>query len=122
MPFAPARVLSNLALPSPSGITVRAFHDYLPPGTDPSAPHPEFARRALRDILPLIPSAERPEALIIASPEYRGYHFYGPWFTKIRTDARTVESSSAADSGLASKPPGCARLLRADCLTSWFHR
>jgi len=70
MPFAPARVLSNLALPSPSGITVRAFHDYLPPGTDPSAPHPEFARRALRDILPLIPSAERPEALIIASPEY----------------------------------------------------
>ncbi|MBW8888987.1 MAG: glycosyltransferase [Fibrobacteres bacterium] len=67
---APARVLSNLALPSPDGIALRAFHDYLPPGTDPSAPHPEFARRALRDILPLISAAERPEALIIASPEY----------------------------------------------------
>src|SRR4051812_29640415 len=70
MPSAPTRVLSNLALPSPAGIGIRAFHDYLPPGADASVPNPEFARRALRDILPLIPSAERPEALIIASPEY----------------------------------------------------
>lgn len=64
------RVLSNLALPSPAGISIRAFHDYLPSGAGPSAPHPEFGRRALKDILPLIPSSERPEALIIASPEY----------------------------------------------------
>jgi hypothetical protein len=66
----PARVLSNLSLPSPAGIAIRAFHDYLPPGADPSASHPEYARRALKDILSLVPAAERPDALIIASPEY----------------------------------------------------
>jgi hypothetical protein len=70
MPSAPARVLSNMTLPSSDGIAIRSFHEYLPPGIDLSVPHPEFARRALREILPLIPFAERPEALIIASPEY----------------------------------------------------
>ena len=65
---APARVLSNLGLPSPAGITIRCFQDYPSPGTDPSGP--AAARRPLRDILPLIPAAERPEALVIASPEY----------------------------------------------------
>lgn len=70
MPFAPARVLSNLPLPAPPGIAVRSFSDYRAAGTDPLMPHPEFARRALKEILPLIPAAERPDALVIASPEY----------------------------------------------------
>jgi hypothetical protein len=70
MTSAPARVLSNVPLPAPPGIAIRAFSDYPAPGTDPHAPHPEFARRSLKDILPLIPAAERPDALLIASPEY----------------------------------------------------
>lgn len=72
---APARVLSNLSLPAPPGVAIRAFGEYPLAGSGPasaapgpSAPHP--ARRALRDILPLIPAAERPDALVIASPEY----------------------------------------------------
>jgi hypothetical protein len=70
MSTAPALVLSNLGLPSPAGISIRGFHDYPAPGTDPSAANPETARRDLGDILPLIPSSERPEALVIVSPEY----------------------------------------------------
>jgi hypothetical protein len=70
MPSAPARALSNLPLPAPPGVAIRSFADYPPAGADPAAPHPEFARRALKDILPLIPASERPDALVIASPEY----------------------------------------------------
>ena len=70
MPSAPARVLSNLPLPAPPGTALRAFRDYLPPGPAPAASHPERDRRALRDILPLIPASERPDALLLASPEY----------------------------------------------------
>lgn len=70
MPALPARVLSNLYLPSPPGVAIRAFSDYPPPGADPGRPDPASAGRALKDILPLIPASERPDALIIASPEY----------------------------------------------------
>lgn len=61
------RVLSNLHLTAENH-DVRAFGEYLAPGAAPWRAEKE--RRALAEILPLIPAAEKPDALIIASPEY----------------------------------------------------
>lgn len=75
----PIRVLSNIHLPGSDGYVFRTFGDYLPPGTlatgaggPDSVPawRPENERRALADILPLIPAAEKPDVLIISTPEY----------------------------------------------------
>ncbi len=62
------RVLSNLPLPSGTH-AVKTFGDYRP--FSASGPwKPEYERRALGDILPLIPQAEKPDVLICSSPEY----------------------------------------------------
>ncbi|MEO7425632.1 MAG: glycosyltransferase [Fibrobacteria bacterium] len=62
------RVLSNLPLPC-EGHTIRTFGDYRPPASNQPWTA-EKERRDLAAILPLIPSAEKPDALIISSPEY----------------------------------------------------
>jgi glycosyl transferase family 1 len=76
---APIRVLTNIRLPGSEGYIFHTFGDYLPPGSSTtgrsgagSAPawSPENERRALADILPLIPPAEKPDILIISTPEY----------------------------------------------------
>ncbi|MDB5047875.1 MAG: hypothetical protein JWO30_946 [Fibrobacteres bacterium] len=64
-----ARVLTNVYLPPAAGHTLRTFGAYLPGGPDP-AWRAEKERRDLADILPLIPAAEKPDALIISTPEY----------------------------------------------------
>lgn len=66
---APARILSNMHLPVLDGIAVRTFGDYGPVGADP-AWRADAERRPLSAILPHIPAAERPDALVISSPEY----------------------------------------------------
>jgi hypothetical protein len=63
------RVLSNLPLPAQDGYAVRTFGDYGPGGPVASW-NPGKERRNLADILPLIPAAEKPDALVISSPEY----------------------------------------------------
>jgi hypothetical protein len=63
------RVLTNLYLPPAEGYVLRTFGDYLPGGPDP-AWRAEKERRPLAEILPLIPASERPDILIITSPEY----------------------------------------------------
>ncbi|HKP94378.1 MAG TPA: glycosyltransferase [Fibrobacteria bacterium] len=62
------RVLSNLPLPVELHV-VRTFGDYLPAGTA-SAWTAGKERRGLADILPLIPASEKPDVLVISSPEY----------------------------------------------------
>jgi hypothetical protein len=63
------RILSNLPLPPLEGYAVRTFGDYGPSG--PIATwNPGKERRNLADILPHIPAAEKPDALVISSPEY----------------------------------------------------
>ena len=69
MASADVRVLSNLSLPKAQGYSLRAFRDYLPGGPDPSM-RDELERRNLSDILPLIPQDEKPDVLVISSPEY----------------------------------------------------
>lgn len=77
------RVLTNIPLPGSEGYVFRTFGDYLPPGFPftgrngaGSAPalspawSPEKERRSLADILPLIPEAEKPDILIVSTPEY----------------------------------------------------
>ncbi|MDB5104012.1 MAG: hypothetical protein JWP91_1701 [Fibrobacteres bacterium] len=69
MPSVPINVLTNLRLPPADGFLLRTFGDYLPGGPDPSW-RAEKERRDLADILPLIPAAEKPDILVITSPEY----------------------------------------------------
>ncbi|MEO7958256.1 MAG: glycosyltransferase, partial [Fibrobacteria bacterium] len=66
------RVLTNLYLPPAEGYVLRTFGDYLPGGLEKSKPawRAEKERRPLAEILPLIPAAERPDILILTSPEY----------------------------------------------------
>ncbi|HLP40562.1 MAG TPA: glycosyltransferase, partial [Fibrobacteria bacterium] len=65
-----ARVLSNVHLPAVAGYSVRTFGDYPALGASPGTWRAEMERRDLRDILPLIPAAERPDMVVCASPEY----------------------------------------------------
>ncbi len=88
-----ARVLTNIHLPAVPGFSIKTFGDYLTPGqilgkpliigappesdlltagadTPASAWRPEFERRSLAEILSRIPASEKPDILIIASPEY----------------------------------------------------
>jgi hypothetical protein len=69
MPHGITRVLTNIHLPPAEGYSLRTFGDYLPGGPDP-AWRPEKERRDLADILALIPASEKPDVLILASPEY----------------------------------------------------
>ncbi len=69
MSTAPARVLANFHLPPMAGIIAHTFGDYTPAGPDPLW-RQDAERRNLSEILPLIPAFERPDALVIASPEY----------------------------------------------------
>ncbi|GEM_PF-1752892 len=65
----PIRVLTNVYLPPVDGYALRTFGDYAPGGPD-SAWRPEKERRPLADILPHIPDREKPDVLLISSPEY----------------------------------------------------
>ena len=69
MTHPPFSVLANLPFPAVEGYCIRTFGEYRPdPGAAPW--RPERERRSLAEILPLIPTAERPDILLIASPEY----------------------------------------------------
>ncbi len=64
------KVLANLHLPSVEGFTIRTFGNY-PDGEKNSPPwRAEFERRSLANILPFIPKDEKPDILLISSPEY----------------------------------------------------
>ncbi len=69
-----ARVLSNVYVPPVEGFPIRTFGEYLPPvgpnGKEPPIWRAEMERRTLAQILPLIPKAEKPDILLISSPEY----------------------------------------------------
>lgn len=65
-----ARVLSNMVLPDVAGYVIKTFGDYCPNGSHSAPWQAQFERRTLAEILPLIPSSEKPDILVIASPEY----------------------------------------------------
>ena len=65
-----ARVLSNVHLPSVPGFSIQAFGKYLPDAVPAPIWRAEMERRSLAEILPLIPQSERPDILLLSSPEY----------------------------------------------------
>ncbi len=65
-----ARVLSNIYLPPVEGFSMHHFGDYFPPEQVKPRWLAEMERRSLASILPLIPTSEFPDILVIASPEY----------------------------------------------------
>jgi Glycosyl transferases group 1 len=70
MPVALTHVLSNLPLPPVPGYSIKTFGEYPAETQGAEAWRAEMERRTLAQILSRIPSAERPDILIISSPEY----------------------------------------------------
>jgi hypothetical protein len=67
----PLRVLSNVSFPEVEGYVMKTFGDYRARESGPhSAWRAENERRPLADILPLIPASEKPDILVISTPEY----------------------------------------------------
>lgn len=70
MQKAPVRILSNLSLPPVEGFDIRTFGNPLGLEESGSQWNSRAERRSLAEILELVPSAERPDMLVCASPEY----------------------------------------------------
>ncbi len=66
----PIKVLANLHLPIVEGYKLRTFGDYPEESKKLQPWRAEFERRSLVNILPLIPKDEKPDILLISSPEY----------------------------------------------------